>query len=33
MGMKRTFQELLFKTEYSELTDWICRKGRGQNQR
>ena len=25
MGMGRTFQDILFKTEYSELTDWICR--------
>ena len=25
MGMERTFQEILFKTEHSELTDWICR--------
>ena len=25
MGMGRTFQEILFKTEYSELTDWIYR--------
>lgn len=24
MGMERTFQEILFKTKYSELTDWIC---------
>lgn len=23
--MEKTFQKLLFKTEYSELTDWICR--------
>lgn len=26
IGLKRTFQELLFKTEDSEFTDWICRK-------
>ena len=25
MGTERTFQEMLFKTEHSELTDWICR--------
>ena len=25
MGMESTFQEILFKTEHSELTDWICR--------
>ena len=24
MGMGRIFQEILFKIEYSELTDWIC---------
>lgn len=23
MGMEKTFQKLLFQTEYSELTDWI----------
>lgn len=25
MGMEKTLQKLLFKTEYFELTDWICR--------
>ena len=40
MGMERTRQEIVFKTECSEFTDWICGertgyagKGRGQNQR
>ena len=24
MGMERTRQEIVFKTECSEFTDWIC---------